>query len=1335
VSERNPGFIGPYVVLEQLGRGGMGVVYRARDPDSGAPVAVKTVIVPDIRALAGIRREIHALQRLRHPGVVRVLGQGVHRGLPWYAMELLTCRTLAEDIQKTWATSGLSIPGRTEPHIATPSHGMDLPTLASDSRLLHQPEGFMIVEATPASRFRATGVAPAALDHTLADWSAQLAEVPYRKEVMDITSEAAIGPRDPDLPRPPAAAGEMEQKLGILLRLAEILVVVHGAGVVHRDIKPENIFVRDTGEPVLVDFGLAAYGAAGREILGDPSMAAGTLQYMAPEQLRGEYVDARGDLYSLGCILYECLTGRPPFPDTNKGSVVFQQLHALPAPPSHYVDGVPPRLDALALALLAKSQRDRIGYASDVVVELGAILGAPAALPPSVVTACHQLYRPSFTGRDGEMARLLDHLDGLGTGQGAVVLVRGASGAGKTRLLMEFLRRVSPRQAQRVTGECVAVGLDEHPDLRIAAPLLHPFDRLLRHVADRCHYYGPDETARLLGRDLRDLRVLAEFEPALLSVPGADRAAEIPPLPGDAARQRVMDALWRLLATMADELPLVVGIDDLQWADELSLAFLDMLRLRDLSRVPVLVIAACRDRELPGALQALIGSGAFEILALGPLDEVSIHLIIGDMLALDERPSWLIEHLDPDHAGNPFYVAEFVQMVREQNVLERSPTGRWQITRAPEHLPRSLEAVCRQRLRALAPMTRHVVEVASIMGRVLDVDMLARVGAVPEAQVLDAVDELILHKLVQKDMSGALSFVHEVICKVARDELAETTRRALHGTTARALESDGVDPRELPLLAHHYGCAGIKDKAFEYLVKNARTTLDAGAHQQAMLMMERAWALAGETGSLVLPVHERANALLLTAEAAFGLGRLDTAESRALEVLELHGYPVPRTGLAWVAGLLRGIGGQLVSAAVRRRSASSARPGQADRGQADRGQAKRGQAKRGQANIDRARALALLQRLYVARSEVLRVMASCFMAANEAERAGPPTSPALAYSIIGSACGSMGLTGVAAGYFGRAQELARSEGNAHTEVSVAITEHLYYLGAGMWEPLENSAERCLALAWDIGARFEWEALMMIWQTYRLRRHGCAGVREALDQVIASAEARANPLSGAFAQTRAAECALAVGEHAMALDMAGAARRVFADSGPPAMSARAEALMASCLFERGAYDEAGVAATGALAALQSTMLLHLHEDGCRHVAEVFLGLWERARVSGSKDAAALRKKALAACKLMRGQAQRFPASRPPARRLAGAALRIGGQPQKAGKLLELALVQARAADTLPEQGLILLEMARCHAPGSAQRERCLASARALLEHCGWSRASAIIESLSEMDNSQ
>ena len=108
-----PRTIGPYRVLESIGEGGMGVVYRGEHASSSERVAIKTVRIPHESHLAGIRREIHALVRLRHPGVVRIVAEGVEDNIPWYAMELLEGRTLADTIQSMWddasrLTSGAS---------------------------------------------------------------------------------------------------------------------------------------------------------------------------------------------------------------------------------------------------------------------------------------------------------------------------------------------------------------------------------------------------------------------------------------------------------------------------------------------------------------------------------------------------------------------------------------------------------------------------------------------------------------------------------------------------------------------------------------------------------------------------------------------------------------------------------------------------------------------------------------------------------------------------------------------------------------------------------------------------------------------------------------------------------------------------------------------------------------------------------------------------------------------------------------------------------------------------------------------------------------------------
>ena len=279
-----PDKIGPYNILGTLGRGGMGVVYRGRHEETGDLAAVKTVRMARESLLASFRREVRALAGLRSPGVVRILGDGVHEGLPWYAMELLDGVTLRR--------------------MLTPGPGGDGERTA--------------VEIATVSD--ATQLAP-----------------------MPTTS------RDP-APAPSRAAA-----LAVLRRLCTTLAFVHGEGIVHRDLKPSNVVVLPSGTPVLVDFGIVAHfaGTSSREALGLTADSLGTVAYIAPEQLLGELVDARADLYALGCVLYEVLTGAPPFAGRSYVDTVTAHLEEEPVPPSELAD-CPAGLDALVMRLLAK---------------------------------------------------------------------------------------------------------------------------------------------------------------------------------------------------------------------------------------------------------------------------------------------------------------------------------------------------------------------------------------------------------------------------------------------------------------------------------------------------------------------------------------------------------------------------------------------------------------------------------------------------------------------------------------------------------------------------------------------------------------------------------------------------------------------------------------------------------------------------------------------------------------------------------------------------------------------------------------------------------------------
>jgi serine/threonine-protein kinase len=154
----------------------------------------------------------------------------------------------------------------------------------------------------------------------------------------------------------------VEQALDIAVGVAEALGAAHSRGIVHRDVKPGNVMIGENGRVKVLDFGIARALAA--TSLTQASTVIGTAGYLSPEQAEGRQVDARSDLYGLGCVLYEMLTGRPPFVADSAAALVHQHVAQAPEPPSRLRREVSPALDGIALRCLAKDPRERYARAS-----------------------------------------------------------------------------------------------------------------------------------------------------------------------------------------------------------------------------------------------------------------------------------------------------------------------------------------------------------------------------------------------------------------------------------------------------------------------------------------------------------------------------------------------------------------------------------------------------------------------------------------------------------------------------------------------------------------------------------------------------------------------------------------------------------------------------------------------------------------------------------------------------------------------------------------------------------------------------------------------------------
>ena len=205
-----------------------------------------------------------------------------------------------------------------------------------------------------------------------------------------------------------------ERALELTQGVLDALSYSHQAGIIHRDIKPANVMLTQGGTVKVMDFGIARAVADTSATMTQTAAVIGTAQYLSPEQARGETVDARSDIYSAGCLLYELLVGRPPFVGDSPVSVAYQHVREAPVPPSQLDPVITPDIDAVTLKALAKDPADRYQSAREMKADITRVLAgqqATAVVPrvPEDATATQavpmmagdptQVAPPSASGR------------------------------------------------------------------------------------------------------------------------------------------------------------------------------------------------------------------------------------------------------------------------------------------------------------------------------------------------------------------------------------------------------------------------------------------------------------------------------------------------------------------------------------------------------------------------------------------------------------------------------------------------------------------------------------------------------------------------------------------------------------------------------------------------------------------------------------------------------------------------------------------------------------------------------------------------------------------------
>ncbi len=454
-----------------------------------------------------------------------------------------------------------------------------------------------------------------------------------------------------------AAAGghlEVSRAVEIAADVTRALEHAHSRGIVHRDLKPANVWIDDDGHARLGDFGLATTEARSRVSGGT---LVGTVAYLPPEQAVGDNASPSSDLYSLGALFYEMLTGQPPFPGDDAVSIISQHLHADPVPPSRHNADIPEALDRAVLALLAKRPEDRPANASEA---RGLIVAALEERPDEAAEA-----RPSnpleslaggvFVGRERELDRMREAVDSALAGRGSLQLLVGEPGIGKTRAAEELATYARVSGARVYWGRCRE---DE------GAPAYWPWVQAVRSYARDA---DPVALAWQLGGGAAEVAQLIPEVAEKLDIEAAAGSDS------EEARFRLFDSVTSLLLAAARDRPLVIVLDDLHWADEPSLLLL-RFAAREVASSGLLILGTYRDVELGrhhplarvlGEISGIEGDARIPLRGLG-IGAVERYI---EMTSGAPSPAGLAEAVQEQTDGNPFFVGEVVRLLASEGKL------------------------------------------------------------------------------------------------------------------------------------------------------------------------------------------------------------------------------------------------------------------------------------------------------------------------------------------------------------------------------------------------------------------------------------------------------------------------------------------------------------------------------------------------------------------------------------------------------------------------------------------------------------------------------------------
>jgi len=744
---------------------------------------------------------------------------------------------------------------------------------------------------------------------------------------------------------------KLSEFLRLAIRIADILGAIHHRNIMHKDINPSNIVWNlDTTQLKIIDFGISTELSREQPEIRNPNVLEGTLAYMSPEQTgrMNRAMDYRADLYSLGATFYHLLTGQLPFQAEDAMELVHCHLAKMPVPPSGVSNFnltakfpispdsqnkfcTPKTLSDIIMKLLAKNAEDRYQNAFGLKTDLQTCLDQltatstiePFAIAQQDISERFQIPQKLY-GREQEIDILLTAFDRVSShsplegGQGGVtelLLVTGYAGIGKSALVHEVHKPITEKRGYFISGK-----FDQFKRNIPYSALIQAFQGLMRQLLTE-----PEEQLALWKEKFLKAvgpngQVIIDVIPDVELIIG--QQPDVPELPPNQAQNRFNFVFQNFVRTCASaEHPLVIFLDDLQWADWASLSLLQIF-MTDARTQFMLIVGTYRDNEVSDAhplmltLNDIQKAGAtVNTITLTPLALEHVNQLIVDTLhSQTEVCTPFGELLLQKTGGNPFFIRQFLQALYEDELLEfDAKRGAWawelEEIRKREMTDNVVELMA-GKIQKLSEATQDVLKLAACIGNQFDLHTLSVVYEHSPTDTLHDLwkalqEELILplddsYKYVASDIGnmalrgGEFKFLHDRVQQAAYSLIEERHKQEIHLKIGQLLLSNTREAeREEHIfdIVNHLNLGkdltaqSEKDELAQLNLTAGRKAKSSAAYQAAFMYFQSGIALLG-TGAwqqqyeMALALHEEA------AEAAYLSGDFEKMEQLVEVVIE-----------------------------------------------------------------------------------------------------------------------------------------------------------------------------------------------------------------------------------------------------------------------------------------------------------------------------------------------------------------------------------------------------------------------------------------------------------------